>query len=61
MGSRNAGFIAAVSDLAFIVFADPEAFFAQCGISPHFISEISLMGSFGCWRITGTGWVGAML
>src|SRR5579864_9831142 len=31
------------------------------GISPHFTNEIWLTRSFGCWRITGTRWVGAML
>jgi len=60
-GSRNAGFSAAVSDFALIVFVAKEGVFAQCGMRPHFISEICRTGSLGCWRITGTGWVGAML
>lgn len=41
--------------------AAPDGDFAQDGISPHFIGESRLAGSFGCWRITGMGWVGAIL
>jgi hypothetical protein len=44
-----------------IVFAAPVASLAQCGTKPHRISASCRTGSFGCWRITGTGWVGAML
>ena len=40
-GSRNAGFVAAVSDLALIMLAAPEVSFAQCGMRPHRISESS--------------------
>ena len=51
----------AVSDLALIILAAPDVSFAHDGIRPHRISEIWRTGSFGCWRITGTGCVGAML
>src|SRR5579864_3376371 len=61
MGSRNAGFVAAVSDFALIVPLAIEGSFAQFGIRPHFISEICRIGSLGCWRITGTCCVGAIL
>ncbi len=50
-----------VSDFALIVLLAIETSRAQFGIRPHFISEICRIGSFVCWRITGTGWVGAML
>jgi hypothetical protein len=59
--SRNAGFVSAVSDRALIMPAAPEGSFAHDGISPQRISENCRIGSFGFWRITGTGCVGAML
>jgi hypothetical protein len=39
----------------------PDKLLAQDGISPHLIKDISRLGSVGFCRITGTGWVGAML
>jgi hypothetical protein len=60
-GSRNAGFDAAVSDLALIIWAATDESFAHEGISPQRINDNSRRGSFGFCRITGTGWVGAML
>lgn len=39
----------------------PEWSFAQDGMSPHRINDSSRTGSFGFWRMTATGWVGAML
>ena len=51
----------AVSDLALIMLAATEESFAHDGMSPQRISDNSRMGSFGCWRVTGTGWVGATL
>src|ERR1700693_963122 len=59
--SRNAGFVLAVSALALIIRAAPDKSFAHDGMSPHLIWDNSRVGSFGCWRITGIGWVGAML
>jgi hypothetical protein len=53
--SRNAGFVAAVSDLALIMPAPTETSFAHAGTSPHFISESCRTGSLGFWRMTGTG------
>jgi hypothetical protein len=53
--------VAAVSDRALMVLAALDGDFAQDGINPHLISESCRIGSFGCWRTTGTGWVGAML
>ena len=41
--------------------AAPDMSFAHDGISPQRISDNSRRGSFGFWRMTGTGWVGAML
>ena len=35
--------------------------FDHNGIKPHRIRDNSRRGSFGFWRMTGTGWVGAML
>ncbi len=61
MRSRKAGFVAAVSDLALIMLAEPDMSFAQDGISPHRIKDSTRFGSFGCWRMTGTDCVGAML
>jgi hypothetical protein len=60
-GSENAGFVLAVSDLALIVSAATEASFAQEGMSPHRINEITRTGSFGFWRTTGTSCVGAIV
>jgi hypothetical protein len=51
--SRNAGFVAAVSDLALIIRAATEGFDAHDGISPHFISVRSRTGSLGFWREPG--------
>ena len=48
-------------DLALIVLAAIDASFAQDGMRPHRINEGTRIGSFGCWRMTGTGCVGAML
>jgi hypothetical protein len=59
--SRNAGFVTAVSARALIMLSATAESFAHDGMSPHRISETCRPGSFGCWRITGTGWVGAML
>ena len=53
--------MAAVSDLALIMLAATDESFAHDGISPQRIHDNSRMGSLGFWRITGTGWVGAML
>jgi hypothetical protein len=60
-GSRNAGLVAAVSDLELIIMAAPDMSLAHDGMSPQRISDNSRRGSFGFWRMTGTGWVGAML
>jgi hypothetical protein len=51
--------VLAVSDLALIILAATDGSFAHDGISPHFTSDSSRTGSFGCWRMTGIGWVGA--
>ena len=51
----------AVSDLALIILAAPEESFDQDRMSPHFMIDSSRIGSYGFWRITGTGCVGAML
>jgi len=59
--SRNASFVPAVSDRALIILAAPEESFDQDGMSPQRISESSRTGSLGFWRMTGMGWVGAML
>src|ERR1700693_632259 len=59
--SRNAGFVAAVSDLALIILAATDGSLAHEGISPQRISESCRTGSFGCWRMTGTACVGATL
>jgi hypothetical protein len=54
-GSRNAGFVPAVSDLALIIRAATDEFFAQEGISPQRIKDNSRRGSIGFCRMTGTG------
>jgi hypothetical protein len=59
--SRNAGFVAAVSNLALIIRAAEDASFDHEGISPQRIRDNSRTGSFGFWRMTGIGWVEAML
>jgi len=59
--SRKAGFAAAVSDLALIILAAADASFAHDGINPQRASDSSRTGSLGFWRMTGIGWVGAML
>jgi len=59
--SRKAGFVKAVSDLALIMLAATDGSLAHDGTIPHFISDSLRMGSFGCCRITGTDWAGAML
>ena len=59
--SRNAGRVAAVSDLALIILAALDPSLAHHGIKPHGASDSSRRGSLGCWRMIGTGCVGAML
>ena len=59
--SRNAGFVLTVSERALILLAATDESFAHDGINPQRISDNYRTGSFGFWRITGTGWVGAML
>ena len=59
--SRNAGFVAAVSDLALIILAAADGSFAHEGINPHRTSDSSRTGSLGFWRMKEIGWVGAML
>ena len=54
-GSRNAGFIAAVSDLALIIWAAMDGYSAHEGINPQRINDSSRRGSFGFCRMTGTG------
>jgi hypothetical protein len=54
-GSRNASFVAAVSDLALIIMAAPDMSFAQGGIKPQRTSDNSHRGSFGFCRMIGTG------
>jgi len=44
-----------------IIPAAPDACFAQGGMRLHRTNERSRRGSFGCWRMIGTGWVGAAL
>ena len=56
-----AGFVLAVSDLALIILAAPDASLAQDGTSPQRTSDRRRTGSFGSWRKTGMGCVGAML
>ena len=53
--------MAAVSERALIILAAPDVSFAQLGTRPQRMVEIWRTGSFGCWRITGMGWVGAIL
>jgi len=60
-GSRNAGFVAAVSDLALIIWAEIEGSLAHDGIKPQRIRDNSRRGRVGFCRMTETGWVGAML
>jgi DNA-binding NarL/FixJ family response regulator len=59
--SRNAGFVAAVSDLALIMLAPLDEFFAHQGINPQRTSDNSRCGSLGFCRMIGTGCVGATL
>jgi hypothetical protein len=33
----------------------------KTGLGPQHIKDSLRVGSFGWWRMTGTGWVGAML
>jgi hypothetical protein len=54
-GSRNAGFVAAVSDLALIIWTATDWSFAHEGIKPQRTSDNSRRGSFGFCRMTGTG------
>jgi hypothetical protein len=54
-GSRNAGFVAAVSDLALIIRAAPDMSFDHEGIKPQRIRDNTRRGSFGFCRMTGTG------
>ena len=44
-----------------IIIAAPDMSLAHDGMSPQRISDNSRRGSFGFWRMTGMGWVGAML
>jgi hypothetical protein len=53
--------VLAVSARALIMLAAVDESFDHEGMSPHRISDSSRTGSFEFWRITGTGWVGAML
>jgi hypothetical protein len=53
--SRKAGFVAAVSNLALIIMAAPDMSFAHEGVKPQRTSDSSRRGSFGFWRMTGTG------
>src|SRR6266849_2623959 len=53
--SRKAGSVAGVSDLALIILAAPDASLAHQGMSPQRTSDNSRRGSFGCWRMIGTG------
>jgi len=46
--SRNAGSVAAVSDLALIIWAEPDVSFAHEGMRPQRTSDSSRRGSFGC-------------
>src|ERR1035441_1101764 len=57
--SRNAGFVAAVSDLALIILTATDGSFAHDGMSPQRTNDSSRTGSLGFWRMTGIGWVGA--
>ena len=52
--SRDAGFVLAVYERALIIRAAAEGSFAQDGMSPQRISDNSLIGPFGCWRMTRT-------
>jgi hypothetical protein len=54
-GSRNAGFVAAVSDLALIIWAAIDESFAHEGMSPQRINDNSRRGCVGFCRMTGTG------
>jgi hypothetical protein len=53
--------VLAVSDLALIMLAATDGSLAHEGINPQRIRDNFRMCSLGFWRITGTGWVGAML
>jgi hypothetical protein len=53
--------VAAVSDRALIIIPALDMSFDHEGIKPQRIDDNSRRGSFGFWRMTGTGWVGAML
>jgi hypothetical protein len=53
--------VLAVSDLALIILAAPDESFDHEGMSPQRISDKWRTGSLGFWRMTGMGWVGAML
>src|ERR1700722_16825314 len=59
--SRNAGKVAADSDLAFIILAALDVSFDHEGMRPQRTSEKSRRGSLGCCLTIGTGLVGAML
>jgi hypothetical protein len=56
-GSRYAGFVAGVSDLALIICAATDGSFAHDDdrIKPQRITDNSRRGSFGFCRMTGTG------
>jgi hypothetical protein len=48
IASRNAGRVAAVSDLALIILAAIDESFAHVGMRPQRTSDISRRGSLGC-------------
>ena len=47
--------------ISLTILAATDESFAHDGMSPQRTSDSSRMGSFGFWRMTGIGWVGAML
>jgi hypothetical protein len=49
--------VAAISDLALIIFAAPDTSLALEGIKPQRTNAISRLSGF--WRRTGIDWVGA--
>jgi len=53
--------VLADSARALIMLAAADGSLDHDGMSPQHISDDSRMGSLGFWRMTGTGWVGAML
>ena len=59
--SGSAGLVLDDSAFALIIRAAADGSFAHEGMSPHRTNDNSRTGSFGFWRMIGTGWVGAML